>query len=718
MREYTHDEIVASVDKALIDIAAKVLEELQQDRNLAGDLLLSSRVKQLLSFLRNNRFEMLRRINRPPRRGVKERPDIEMFGGCIVVEVKSKDSELDAGREQLEEYIRSYYGQIAMIGIVTTGLDWVVCRWDERARKLKVLTRIRGDEREYEYSIYNAVIKSRVRETLHNIIKSVLLESSVYRLEPTPENIFRAFYPVMAYVNDLVRLVEERGLRDKALYKSYREILLRIYRDIKSEELDRLFAAHTLLQMVTNVVLVGALGKLEEAFLNPLRACSGEIFEYGVAIPHLMWWREEVSAGEGIVQEVGEACGEIVSRALLFDWSSQVVEDVFSHLYEDFIERTLRHRIGEYYTPWWLVEFIIRRMKSRFNVNLAGKLVLDPACGSGRFLVGAFYEKVREGEDHQKAYYTVIGLDILPLAAAIARAELIIAYKRATGNLPPGTPLIFWGDFLSSEIGLEAELVSEFKDVIDRFAPLVWECLGELGGLSKHELTMLLARLEHRLAEIFKALSNCSDSKQVSKMIRNYVSEARSIKPVDNVEKAVNLIVEKVLGDNTMASNILKLIKNYGNGIWAVPIISHLFVKMLKKIKPDIVLTNPPWLLLSSLPESEWGKRVDEYVKNLIERHKKSIPGLSKTSMSGDISAVFLDIILKSLEEEGYVGIVMSAAQSYLPGSPHGTGRLLTYCALKDSARTIDGDAIYVGDVFGHGIPASVLILKALKASR
>jgi len=29
MREYTHDEIVASVDKALIDIAAKVLEELQ-----------------------------------------------------------------------------------------------------------------------------------------------------------------------------------------------------------------------------------------------------------------------------------------------------------------------------------------------------------------------------------------------------------------------------------------------------------------------------------------------------------------------------------------------------------------------------------------------------------------------------------------------------------------------------------------------------------------
>jgi hypothetical protein len=709
MPRYTHDEIVIGVDEVLIDILARVVDELLYDIG-KSEPLFYNKIILLQKFLKNGQKENIRRVNKPVETG-RKRPDIEYFGGLIIIEVESSENTLDVGRQQLESYINEYYKDIALYGIVTTGLIWKVYRY-EKGTPVRTTTWT-GNEKEYEKSIVLAIKNSYVYKRLHDLIKGVLIESKAYRYEPSPDNIRSIFYPVMIYNDELIALIDKYNVRNRAIYQSYKEILLRVYGGLTGEEIDKLFATHTLLHMIVNAVTTGALRKLEELAIDPVKACSGEEIEYDITIPHLMWWREVASIDESFKLRIEEICRDVYYRALLFDLTTQLVEDVFSHIYEDFIERGLRFKIGEYYTPWWLIEFMIYRLKNSFNIDLIDKIVLDPACGSGRFLVRAFYDKVLSGEDPDKAYYEIVGLDILPLAATIARVELIIAYWRAKGKTPPGTPLIFWGDFLANEIGLGAEVVKEFSGIIKMLTEIIWEKIRELTELGKHELLLFLARIEYQLEQILRELASRRGGEEVFRTVVSIINVPGASKSTNLIDHLVSSLITKMLKSDELVQKVLELIKKYGNEIWAIPIVSELFVRFLNMIKPDIVLTNPPWLKLSELPDSQWGDKVHNYVRKKIIEKSKEIPGISRVGMSGDISAVFLDVILKVLERKGYVGIVMPAEQSYTPKSPHGAGKLLTYAVV--SRYNVEGSAVYVGDVFKHGRHASVLILSVKK---
>ncbi len=708
MSLYSHDEIVIAIDEAFIDIITRVSEELLRNPNVISNLALYNKIVLLKEFLRNGQRERIRRVNKPPTSGAKKRPDLEYFGGLIVIEVESSEDTLEMGRNQLHDYINEFYRDVALYGIVTTGLYWEI--YESVGGELRKIAILKGDEKEYQKSLQSVIRGKPIYDYLYNLIKGALLKSEAYRLPPLPNNIRSTFYPVMSYVDDLIELINRYSVREKALYQSYKEILLRVYGKLTREEIDRLFATHTLLQMIVNVIVTAAFGKLEKTIIKPMRACSNEELEYNMAIPHLMWWREVSYIDKDFESRVEEICNDIYYRALLFDWNSPIIEDVFSHLYEDFVERTLRYKIGEYYTPWWLIEFIIHRVKTQFSVSFKDKLVFDPACGSGRFLVRAFYEKVSEGEEPDKAYLEVIGLDILPLAAAIARAELLIAYRRATGKTPPGSPLVFWGDFLSYEIGLGAEVVKELSKILNRLAIIVW---GEtwLNKLDKHNMLLFLARLEYRMEQVLRELIKSGVG--VPEAITSIMSK-RTLRSADPMDNLVNSLLMKVLQDSEIIQEITNLISKYGNAIWVIPIISDLFVRFLTRIKPDIVLTNPPWLKLSELPDSEWGKKLREYIRReIIDKYRDTIPGISRVGMSGDISAIFLNTIIGVLEKEGYVGIVLPAEQSYTPKSPHGAGKLLTYAVL--GKYSVDGSAIYAGDAFKHGRHTSVFILRVRK---
>jgi type I restriction-modification system DNA methylase subunit len=111
------------------------------------------------------------------------------------------------------------------------------------------------------------------------------------------------------------------------------------------------------------------------------------------------------------------------------------------------VEPRVRRGLGEYYTPPWLVEMML----NEFDVK--DKIILDPFCGSGTFLVKAFYRKVSKGEDPDKALDEVVGFDINPLAVAVARAELIIAYLRVKGREPETPPHIYHVDTLATWFG-------------------------------------------------------------------------------------------------------------------------------------------------------------------------------------------------------------------------------------------------------------------------
>lgn len=89
----------------------------------------------------------------------------------------------------------------------------------------------------------------------------------------------------------------------------------------------------------------------------------------------------------------------------------------------------LRHRLGEYYTPGWLVTRMTERIRRR-------GVIADPACGDGRFL-GAL---IRAGHPIEKLW----GVEINPLAVMIARYNVWDA--AGCGPVPPCR--VEWSDFL------------------------------------------------------------------------------------------------------------------------------------------------------------------------------------------------------------------------------------------------------------------------------
>jgi N-6 DNA Methylase len=90
-------------------------------------------------------------------------------------------------------------------------------------------------------------------------------------------------------------------------------------------------------------------------------------------------------------------------------------------LYHRLLPKQLRHDLGEYYTPDWLAEYVIDRAG---YAGEPGTRMLDPACGSGTFLVSAMRRmKGRASEDGLDAGETaqavlngIVGFDLNPLA--------------------------------------------------------------------------------------------------------------------------------------------------------------------------------------------------------------------------------------------------------------------------------------------------------------
>jgi SAM-dependent methyltransferase len=103
--------------------------------------------------------------------------------------------------------------------------------------------------------------------------------------------------------------------------------------------------------------------------------------------------------------------------------------DLLKPLYEDLFPRALRHSLGEYYTPDWLARHVLDQ------VGYAGQAearLLDPACGSGTFLVAAIRRlRATLGSGGPGALAiilkNVVGVDLHPLAAASARANYLMA---------------------------------------------------------------------------------------------------------------------------------------------------------------------------------------------------------------------------------------------------------------------------------------------------
>jgi type I restriction-modification system DNA methylase subunit len=138
--------------------------------------------------------------------------------------------------------------------------------------------------------------------------------------------------------------------------------------------------------------------------------------------PSIFDWSHE---GNG---ELSKLLLRIFYRLNSFDFT-RITGDILGNLYERFLEPAKRKKVGEYYTPMFVAKYVLDRIGFFENP----KNILDPAYGSGTFLIAATVglietltkRKVGLELAIRQAVDLVHGLDINVFAAFIAQLQLI-----------------------------------------------------------------------------------------------------------------------------------------------------------------------------------------------------------------------------------------------------------------------------------------------------
>jgi type I restriction-modification system DNA methylase subunit len=155
-------------------------------------------------------------------------------------------------------------------------------------------------------------------------------------------------------------------------------------------------------------------------------------------------------------------------------------------------KREKRKAAGIYYTPKWVTDYIVRQTVGRFieehdHNEILNMKVLDPACGSGSFLIRA-YDELLNYHAHVKGKTVaeldwmermevltrnIFGVDLDPQAVEIARLNLLLRALAERKSLPPLANNIQCGNSLIS--GSDEELQHCLGDNFRDKKPFNWE---------------------------------------------------------------------------------------------------------------------------------------------------------------------------------------------------------------------------------------------------
>ena len=293
------------------------------------------------------------------------------------------------------------------------------------------------------------------------------------------------------------------------------------------------------------------------------------------------------------------AC-DLTKELLRYDMS-QIDEDLFKEIYQEIVERGTRHRIGEYYTPEWLVELTLREAYSIWSERNKDKVapkILDPACGSGTFLCNAIklVENLLEKEGKLPAEILdfilngIVGIDINPLAVVIARANCLIALGKLI-QLGKGVVIpVYVADSIklpeieSIYAFTAGKSLKVYQITVDKFKIQIPAEIAK----NRVRLSIVLGGLREAV-DVYELRRSRDESKSV---FERSVSES-----VDEAELEVLRMTLRT---------ILDLADKKLNEIW-IFMLNNIYAPIaLVESKFDILTGNPPWIAMRYIENKDY----------------------------------------------------------------------------------------------------------------
>ena len=365
--------------------------------------------------------------------------------------------------------------------------------------------------------------------------------------------------------------------------------------------------------------------------------------------------------------DVEEAVSRLVSRLAEYDpgtleLAPENARDLLKKLYHYLLPREIRHDLGEYYTPDWLAERLVRQTLGTADLGDPTKRVLDPACGSGTFLV-ILIKHIREraekkgrdpGETLDLILKNVVGFDLNPLAVIAARTNYLLALgdllQHRQGDLD--IPVYQADSILTPSAGTEL------------FDGAVYPLKTSVGVF---RIPACCATRE-RMDALANELDECVETGVATEAFLGRVTKTAALE-----EEELKAAGEELRG---LYEQVRQLHDEGLNGVWA-RIVKNAFAPVF--IEPcHYIVGNPPWVNWESLP--------DDYRESTMPlwRHYELFPKFDK-AMRTILGSAKYDICMlmtyvagdKYLRNGGKLGFVLTQSLFKTAGAGQGFRRFL-----------------------------------------
>ncbi len=271
--------------------------------------------------------------------------------------------------------------------------------------------------------------------------------------------------------------------------------------------------------------------------------------------------------------------------------------DIFKDLYMSIIPKSIRHSMGEYFTPEWLADYVVDKSLADITNQTSWKAI-DPCCGSGIFIISLIKKIVgnvninamtivQKNQLKDNILSRVYGIDINPLSVLSARVGYYLALQ-PFGEMKNTEIPVYLGDsaILAEKINIDnipcyKYSVSNNKKPFDVILPERYVKLPDFGKI----MCELQACVKTDEPEILFAVL----SEKLTDLERNSATFMAKIKE--------------------LSVSLTDLHRNNWDGIWVRITTNFMLIARLTEF--DLIVGNPPWVKWEHLP-AMYANRIKE----------------------------------------------------------------------------------------------------------
>jgi SAM-dependent methyltransferase len=436
-----------------------------------------------------------------------------------------------------------------------------------------------------------------------------------------------------------------------------------------------LYALETYLNIIVRAITLSKLGvaaRDASSFIKNIESMR-KIFE-----PNVFEWFIEALNDLSLPKELREGLNSAINTVIDVMYNLDLLyltTDMFREVYQSILPPEVRKSLGEFYTSDEVVNEVldsaglnadtIRELYDRWRSGAGDTLILDPACGSGSFLVNIVKRIFNSlegrplGDIIRFIESNVVGIDINPFAVEMAKLNLIIAIAgemiKRGGVYIPFELRVYWADSLSRP--RREQSVYKYNTLTIKI-PALQKIVGE------DSISIPFCTGVEPVMILDEAVKYVTSGKSFADFIQGAIEE---------LEKGCGSLQKKniVVSGLEKMYNTLKAIYDSGNSR-VINLLRNIIAVQALVGKCSYVVGNPPWVRIHNLDKNvlnylrenyEWVKKKGG--KGQSEESIAFNPKFKKTKIPFaeqiDYSVVFVERGLEFLKEGGVLSYVITS---------------------------------------------------------